>query len=216
MTIKWLQLTGGSGYGPEGPVFSGAAEDRVWTALGQLEDDLVPQFDGQRWLAQGGYERVALSLEYRIKKGRQRRSLAEIGRLLNPDFSFVWPELEQASVDEIRAHLRPIVLEALEFVGERKGLGSLPEAGEGGSLQVLPLKPLIGDPAPYAEEQGDSFVITRDFPPGVDQAEMPDLLRRYEDELEALLSDEAMHNIIETETSSTAIRWVVQATPMSN
>jgi len=213
MTIKWLRVVGGSDYGPDGPLFSGTAEARSQSALTQVEDELAPLFDGQRWLAQGGYERIMLTLDYRLKKGRQLSSLTEVGRLLKLNFSLAWPELERATVEEIRDHLRPIVLEALEFVGERKGLGKLPKSGEGEDLEVVPLKPLIDDPAPYAEEPGDSFVITREFPAGVDPSDVPHLLRRYEEELEALLSDEAMENIVDTETSPTAVRWVVQAGP---
>lgn len=211
MAIAWLQLVGGSYWGTAGRAFSGAAESRALTALQQIEAELLTSYDGARWLAQQGYERVALGLEYRSdKKGRALRSVGEIGRLLRPDYSVVWPELETASVAEIREHLQPIVLEALAFVGERKGLGELPKAGEAKDLEAVPLKPLIDDPVPYDEEPGDSFVITRDFPPGADESQVPELLRQYDEELQELLSDDALDNILDIETSSTGVRWVVR------
>ncbi|GAA1559452.1 hypothetical protein GCM10009804_15370 [Kribbella hippodromi] len=212
MTIAWLQLVCGPDYNDEGQAdFSGVAIDRAWTALRELEAELLPEFDGARWLAQGGYERVALGLEFRVsKRGRARRSIGEIGRSLSPDYSVVWPELESASLAEVREYLRPVVLEALAFVGERKNFGPLPKAGAGGDLETVPLKPLIEDPAPYDEEPGDCFVITRDFPPGTEEADLPELFRRYEEDLEDLLSDEGLDSILDMETSFTAVRWVIR------
>ncbi|GAA2811744.1 hypothetical protein [Kribbella solani] len=211
MTIAWLQLVGGPRYGEDGPDFSGVADTRAWTALRELETELLSEFDGGRWLAQGGYERVAIHLEYRSdKRGRARRKIGETGRLLTPSLSLVWPELETASVGEIKDHLRPVVLEAFALVGERKKFGQLPRAGEAAGLQTVPLKPLIEDPAPYDEEPGDCFVITRDFPPDVEEAQLPELFRRYEEDLEELLSDEGMDSVLDMETSATAARWVVR------
>jgi hypothetical protein len=125
----------------------------------------------------------------------------------------VWPELETASVDEIREHLQPIVLEALGFVGERKKLGELPRAGEAADLEAVPLKPLVDDPVPYDEEPGDSFVITRDFPPGTEDSQVPELLRQYDEELQELLSDEALDSILDIETSFSGVRWVIRIAP---
>lgn len=214
MTIKWLQLVGGSRWGAAGNAFSGAAESRAQTALQQIETEVLASYDGARWLAQQGYERVALGLEYRSdKKGRALRSVGEIGRLLSPEYSVVWPELETASVDEIREHLQPIVLEALGFVGERKKLGELPKAREAEDLEAIPLKTLVDDPVPYDEEPGDSFVITRDFPPGTEESQVPERLRQYDEELQELLSDEALDNILDIETSFSGVRWVIRIAP---
>lgn len=213
MTIKWFQLVGGSRWHVDGSDFSGAVESRAWQALQLLEAEILDSYDGARWLAQEGYERVALGLEYRSdKKGRALRSIGETGRLLSPDYSVVWPELGTATVEEMVDYLRPVVLEALEHVGERKKLGSLPKAGEGDELTAVPLKPLIEDPAPYDEEPGDSFVITRDFPPGTDESRIPALLRQYDKELDELLSDGARDNVLDVETSSSGVRWVVRIT----
>jgi hypothetical protein len=217
MTIKWFQLVGGSDYGPSGrPVFSGSAESRAWKAFPEVEADVISEFDGARWLLQGGYERVALGLEFRTeKRGRQLRTVAEIGRLISVDYSVVWPELETATVDQIRHHLKPIVMDALELVREKKKLGHIPRQGEGGDLATVPLKPLIEDPAPYADEPGDSFIIKRELPPGLSPSEEATVLRRYDEDLERLLSQQANGNIIEAETSPSAVRWVIQV-PDSN
>lgn len=213
MTIKWFQLVGGSHWGMDGRAFSGAAEGRAFQALQQIEADVVAAYDGARWLAQQGYERVALGLEYRVsKRGRPLRSVAAVGRLLTPEYSVVWPELEQAKVDEIRAYLEPVVLEALAFVGERKNLGELPKAGQADHLEAVALKPLVDDPAPYDEEPGDSFVITRDFPSDTTPEQVPDLLRQYDEDLENLLSEDALDNILDIESSSTGVRWVIRLT----
>jgi hypothetical protein len=185
MTIQWFQLTGGSYHGQSGPVFSGAASSRVWKAFPDIEAEVISEFDGARWLLQGGYERVAVGLEFRTeKRGRQLRAVAEIGRLISVGYSVVWPELENATVDQIREYLKPIVMDALELVGEKKGLGHLPRRGAGDDLPAAPLKPLIEDPAPYADEPGDSFVITRELPPGLNPSEQAAVLARYEEDLE--------------------------------
>lgn len=211
MTIKWFQLVGGSYWGQDGRAFSGAAEGRAFKALQQIEADVLAAYDGARWLAQQGYERVALGLEYRVsKRGRALRSVAAVGRLLSPEYSVVWPELEQATVEEIRAYLEPVVLEALAFVGERKNLGDLPRAGQTNQLESVPLKPLVDDPPPYDEEPGDTFVITRDFPPDTTPEQVPDLLRQYDKDLENLLSKNALNNILDIESSPTAVRWVIR------
>ncbi len=214
MTIAWLQLVGGSHWTTAGSAFSGAAEARAWSALQRIEAEVLTSYDGARWLAQQGYERVALHLEYRSHaKGRPARSIGAIGRLLNPNYSVVWPELETASVDEMREHLHPIVLEALAFVGERTNLGKRPEAGQGEDLETVPLIPLIDDPMPYEEEPGDSLVITRDFPPGTEESQVPGLLRQYDEDLQDLLSDKAMDNLLDIETSSSGVRWVIRIAP---
>lgn len=211
MTIKWLQLVGGSRWGAAGSDFSGAVESRAQAALQQIEAEVVASYDGARWLAQQGYERVALGLEYRSdKKGRALRSVGETGRLLSPEYSVVWPELETASVDEIREYLRPVVLEALALVGERKKLGELPKAGQAEELEAVSLKPLVDEPIPYDEEPGDSFVIIRDFPPGTEQSQVPELLRQYDEDLQVMLSDEALDNILDIETSFSGVRWVIR------
>jgi hypothetical protein len=216
MTIKWFQLVGGAYHGRSGPVISGAAEVRAWQVFPEIEAYVISEFDGARWLLQEGYERVALGLEFRTeKKGRQLRTIAEIGRLISVDYSVVWPELENAAVDQIRDHLKPIVMDALELVGEKKKLGHLLPHGEGGDLAAVPLKPLIDDPAPYADEPGDSFLITRELPPGLSPSEEAGVLARYEEDLELLLSRKAKANIVDTEISASAVRWVIQA-PRSN
>ncbi|TDD46562.1 hypothetical protein E1263_36230 [Kribbella antibiotica] len=214
MTIAWLQLVGGSRWTTAGSAFSGAAEARARTALQRIEAEVLASYDGACWLAQQGYERVALHLEYRSDaKGRPGRSIRAIGRLLNPNYSVAWPELETASVDEMREHLHPIVLDALAFVGERTNLGKLPKAGEAEDLETVPLIPLIDDPMPYDEEPGDSCVITRDFPPGTEESQVPGLLRQYDKDLQDVLSDEALDNILDIETSSSGVRWVIRVAP---
>jgi hypothetical protein len=72
---------------------------------------------------------------------------------------------------------------------------------------------LIEDPTPYVDEPGDSFVIIRDFPANTEPSDVPDVLQKYEEDLEALLSKEAIENIVEVETSVSAIRWLVQLPP---
>jgi hypothetical protein len=211
MVIKWLQLVGGSYWGPKGQAFSGAAEARAGIALSSLESELLTEFDGGIWLAQAGYERVSVGLEFRSdKRGRPLRKIADIGRLITPEYSLVWPELENATVDEVRERLRPVVLDALDLVGERRNLGKLPRTGEAKGLTAVPLKPLIEDPTPYVEAPGDSFVIIRDLPASTKPSDVPAVLQKYEEDLEALLSKEAFGNIVEAETSPTAIRWLVQ------
>jgi hypothetical protein len=214
MTIAWLQLVGGSYWGPKGRAFSGSAEALAGTALSRLESELLTEFDGRAWLAQGGYERVSIGLEYRSdKRGKPLRKIADVGRLVSPEYSLVWPELETATVDEVREHLRPVVLDALDLVGERRNLGRLPRTGEAKELTAVPLKPLIEDPTPYVDEPGDSFVIIRDFPANTEPSDVPEVLQKYEEDLEALLSKEAIENIVEVETSMSAIRWLVQLPP---
>ncbi len=211
MAISWFQLVGGSFWGVSGRVISGAAESRASGVYPELAAEIMREYDGAAWLAQGGYERVSLGLEFRVsKKGRALRSVNETGRLVNADFSIVWPELETASVEEIRTALKPAVLEALELVGERKNLGKLPLAGAAGRVQSEPLKPLVEDPLPYGEQRGDSFIITRELPPGLGPEDTVRVFAQYEADLEALLSEEALEHVIETETSPTAIRWLVQ------
>ncbi|MEU0095017.1 hypothetical protein [Kribbella sp. NPDC006257] len=211
MAIKWLQLVGGSYWGPKGQAFLGAAEARAGIALSSLESELLTEFDGGIWLAQAGYERVSVGLEFRSdKRGRPLRKIADIGRLITPEYSLVWPELENATVDEVRERLRPVVLDALDLVGERRNLGKLPRTGEAKGLTAVPLKPLIEDPTPYVEAPGDSFVIIRDLPANTRPSDVPAVLQKYEEDLQALLSKEAFGNIVEAETSPTAIRWLVQ------
>ena len=213
MTIAWLQLVGGA-YLAETPDhrsftedFSGQVTDRAWVALQRLAVKLLDEYDGAAWLAQRGYERVALHLEFRAKKhGRGRRAVPAIGRLLSPDFSVVCPELADMTVDEMVSFFEPVVLDALTVVGERKNLGPLPAAGEGADLASVPLIPLIGDPSPYDEEPGDCFVITRMAADGL----TPALIERYEADFEWLLSEEALGEVIEAETSSDGLRWVVR------
>ncbi|WP_203590666.1 hypothetical protein [Streptomyces sp. SID13031] len=217
MTIKWFQLVGGSGYGESGrPVFSSAVSDRAWEAFPELEGRVLSEFEGARWLLQGGYERVAVGLEFRTeKKGRQLRTVTEIGRLISVDYSVVWPELQDATVDQIRERLMPIVVDALELVGEKKALGHLPRQGLGDELVAVPLKPLIDDPAPYADVPGDSFVVTRELPADLSPAKAVEVLEGYEADLDAILSRAGKKNVIEAETSSSAVRWVIQV-PTSN
>jgi hypothetical protein len=211
MTIRWFQLVGGSHYGVSGADFSGVAQDRVGDACSDVEADVVSEFDGARWLLQKGYERISLDIEFRAeKKGRQRRSVAEIGRLLDVSYSVVWPELANATVPEIREYLKPVVLEALEFAGERKGLGSLVPVGTEGELRAVPLRPLIEDPMPYVEKQADCFVITRELPPDLSPSETADVLARYDSDLERLLTKRALGRIVELETSGNAVRWAIE------
>jgi hypothetical protein len=113
--------------------------------LRQLEARLLPAYDGAAWLAQGGYEKVAVGLEYwAVKHGRALRRVPSIGRLLMPEYSVVCPELPSLSLGEMVEYFEPIVLEALAMVGRRKNLGPLPPAGHGGHLVAVPLRPLIG------------------------------------------------------------------------
>jgi hypothetical protein len=211
MTIRWFQLVGGSYHGMSGPVFSGVAQDRVGDACEAVEADVISEFDGARWLLQNGYERISIGIEFRAeKKGRQLRSVAEIGRLLDVDYSVVWPELANATVPEIREYLKPVVLEALEFAGERKGLGPLVPAGTGGELRAVPLRPLIEDPMPYVEEQADCFVITRELPPDLSPSERAGVMARYDRDLEGLLTKRALGRIVDLETSDRAVRWVIE------
>ncbi|MFB6726310.1 hypothetical protein ACFCV3_39440 [Kribbella sp. NPDC056345] len=194
MAISWFQLVGGSFWGASGRVISGAAESRAAQVYPELAAEIMREYDGAAWLAQGGYERVSLGLEFRVStKGSALRRVDEIGHLVNADFSMVWPELETATVEQIHAHLKPTVLEALDLVGERKALGKLPVAGTTG-----------------AEQRGDSFIITRELPPGLGPQDTAQAFAQYEADLEALLSEQALQHVIETETSPTAIRWVVQ------
>ncbi|GAA1619759.1 hypothetical protein GCM10009789_86830 [Kribbella sancticallisti] len=216
MTMKWFQLSGGAYNDESGPVFSDATEGRLWEVFPDLEVDVISGFDGARWLLQGGFERVSLGLEFRVeKKGRQLRAVSEIGRLLTVNFSVAWPELESATIDQIKDHLRPIVAEALELAGEKKKLGPLPRHGAGERLAIIPLKPLIEDPMPHADGPGDSFVITRELPPGLSAAEEASVLKQYEDDLERLLSEQAKRDIVEAEISATSVRWVIEV-PNSN
>jgi gamma-glutamyl:cysteine ligase YbdK (ATP-grasp superfamily) len=92
MTIAWLQLVGGP-YVTGTPDrrsfqedFSGQVTHLAWKALSRLEAKLIDEYDGAARLAQGGYERVALHLEYRAKKhGRDRRAVGISRRLLVED-----------------------------------------------------------------------------------------------------------------------------------
>ena len=213
VAIEWLQLVGGAYLAETSDGrsfredFSGQVTDRAWEAFGRLQAKLLDEYDGAAWLAQGGYERVALHLELRAKKhGRQRKAVPAIGRLLSPDFSVVCPELAEMAADEMVSFFEPVVLDALSVVGERKNLGPLPPAGQGGDLVSVPLIPLIGDPSPYDEEPGDCFVITRMAPDGL----TPELIARYEADLERLLTKEALGAVIEAETSSDGLRWLVR------
>lgn len=208
MTIAWLQLAGGPYSSPKRERdFSGHVVDKAWEALGRVEAKLLGEYDGAAWLAQGGYERVSLHLEYRAKKhGRGRRAVPAIGRLLSPDFSVVCPEVADMTLDQMVSFFEPVVLDALAVVGERKELGPLPPAGQGGELAAVPLIPLIEDPSPYDEEPGDCFVITRSAPGGV----TPALIKRYEADFERLLSEEALGQVLEAETAEDALRWVVR------
>lgn len=213
VAIAWLQLVGGAYLAPTADGrsfeedFSGQVTYKAWEALGRLQAKLLDEYDGAAWLAQGGYERVSLGLEYRAKKhGRALSAVPAIGRLLSPEFSVVCPELAEMTVDEMVSFFEPVVLNALTVVGERKHLGPLPPAGHGGDLASVPLIPLIEDPSPYDEEPGDSFVITRMAPGGL----TPELIARYEADLERLLSEEALGAVIEAETSSDGLRWVVR------
>ncbi|TDD23453.1 hypothetical protein E1218_18000 [Kribbella turkmenica] len=161
MTIAWLQLVGGA-YLAEAPDrhsftedFSGQVTARAWEALQHLTAKLLDEYDGAAWLAQGGYERVALHLEFRAKKhGRARRAVPAVGRLLTPDFSVVCPELADMTVAEMVTFFEPVVLDALTVVGERKNLGPLPPAGQGGDLPSVPLIPLIGEPRRTTRSRG--------------------------------------------------------------
>ncbi|MEU4608323.1 hypothetical protein AB0F43_35510 [Kribbella sp. NPDC023972] len=213
VAIAWLQLVGGAYLAPTSDRrsfeedFSDQVTDKAWEALGRLQAKLLDEYDGAAWLAQRGYERVSLGLEYRVKKhGRGRSAVPAIGRLLSPEFSVVCPELAEMTVDEMVSFFEPVVLDALSVVGERKNLGPLPPAGQGGDLASVPLIPLIEDPSPYDEEPGDCFVITRMAPGGV----TPELIARYEADFERLLSEEALGAVIEAETSSDGLRWVVR------
>ncbi|MFI6673619.1 hypothetical protein [Kribbella sp. NPDC050470] len=208
MTIAWLRLAGGPYNSPSRERdFSGQVVDKTWEALGRLEAKLLNEYDGAAWLAQRGYERVALHIEYQAKKrGRQRRAVPVVGRLLSPDFSVVCPDLAGMTVDEMVEFFEPVVLDALSVVGERKELGPLPPVGHCGHLVRMPLIPLIEDPSPYDEEPGDCFVITRMAPGGV----TPALIERYEADFQRLLSEEAFGQVIEAETAEDALRWVVR------
>ncbi|MEV0800080.1 hypothetical protein AB0I34_20480 [Kribbella sp. NPDC050281] len=136
--------------------------------------------------------------------------MAEIGRLLDAEYSVVWPELANATVPEIREYLKPVVLEPLEFAGERKGLGPLVPVGAGGELRAAPLGPLIENPMPYVEDQADCFVITRELPPGLSLSETADVIARYESDLETLLTKRALGRIVDLETSDRAVRWLIE------
>lgn len=211
MTIRWFQLVGGSHHGTSGADFSGVAQHRVVQACSDVEADVISEFDGQRWLLQNGYERISIDIEFRAeKKGRQRRSVAEIGRLLDVDYSVVWPELANATVPEIREYVKPVALEALEFAGEQKGLGPLLPTGTEGELRAVPLRPLIEDPMPYVEEQADCFIITRELPPGLSPSETADVMARYDSDLGKLLTKRALGRIVDLETSDNAVRWVIE------
>jgi hypothetical protein len=149
VTIAWLQLVGAPYLsldfekGINEFDFPGVVQTKAMEALGRLEAKLLPAYDGAAWLAQGGYEKVALELEYRaVKRGRALRRVPSIGRLLTPDYSVVCPELPELSVEEMVEYFDPVVLEALAMVGERKKLGLLPLAGEGDHLVAIPLLPL--------------------------------------------------------------------------
>jgi hypothetical protein len=211
MTISWLQLVGGSHHGASGPDFSGVAQHRVGEACSGAEAEVLAEFDGARWLLQKGYERISIDVEFRAeKKGRRRPSVAEIGRLLTVDYSVAWPELAQATVPEIRAYLKPLVLEALQLAGERKGLGSLLPIGVEGELPAAPLKPLVEDPMPRVEEEADCFVISRELPSGLSLSETADVIARYDDDLQRLLTKRAFSRIVDTETSDRGVRWVIE------
>ncbi|WP_432942650.1 hypothetical protein ACQPXM_37050 [Kribbella sp. CA-253562] len=207
MTITWLQLTCGRGTDSKSAsTFTGKAEDRAWTALQRLHAKLLPQYDGAAWLAQGGFERVSIDVQYRVTKGRQRRTVALIGRLVNVDVSVACPELPDLTVEQLEDVFRPVVLDALAALAEAQGLGPLPPAGQGGGLSAVPLRALIDDPDPYDEEPGDCFVITRVAPDGVN----PEVIERYERDLAWLLSGAAQAEVIEAEVSGTAVRWTVR------
>ncbi len=151
MTIAWLQLVGGPYLNLDFEKrinkfdFPGAVETRAWEALRRLEASMLPAYDGAAWLAQGGYEKVAVGLEYRaVKHGRALRTVPSVGRLLSPEYSVLCPQLPELGVDEMVEYFEPVVLEALAMVGKRKKLGPLPPAGQGGHLVAIPLIPLRG------------------------------------------------------------------------
>ena len=76
-----------------------------------------------------------------------------------------------------------------------------------------PLRPLITDDIPAADELGEIVVITRELPERLPTGQLRGVFERYEADLERLLSTEAWGNVVEVETSATAIRWVVRVSP---
>ncbi len=141
MTIAWLQLTCGRGTDTRSTsAFKAKAEDNAWIATQRLQKQLLPEYDGAAWLAQGGFERVAVDVQYRVTKGRQRRLVKAIGRLVTVDISVACPQLPGLTVKEIQDLFRPVVQDAFTALAEAEGLGAIPAAGAGGGLVAAPLR----------------------------------------------------------------------------
>lgn len=213
--VDWIQgAYGASDFDESGKeIFRGQAGRKGGDAVERVWPQIMNEFNGAAWLAQGGFQQVSIDVEFRDAgdQRRRKRRVTNKGRLLMVDVSAACPELWTATVAELEPLVRAILLDALALAGTKKDLGALPAAGEPAARPAIPLWPLEGhEDEPFFEEPGDSFVITRELPEVDDPAEMAAVFQRYEDDLSRLLSEEALSSIIEAETSLRAVRWVVR------
>jgi hypothetical protein len=212
---SWIELIASSGLTSDlRPVVPGDTLAKATLAASRVEKRLLDEYNGTAWLAREGYERVLVSLEFVLASpSKKLRSVKSKGRLLMVDFTCVIPELSTAKVKEIEVLLEAIIPDILELVGGDRKLGPPLKNGDVEPEVRTALRPLIADDMPAADELGEIFVITRELPEQLSTEQLSGVFERYEDELERLLSDEAWGNVIETETSATAIRWVVRIIP---
>jgi hypothetical protein len=213
--VSWIQSAhGGSDIDESGnEVFRGQTARKGWDAVERVWPQIRDEFNGAAWLAQGGFQQVAIGVEFRDAgdKRRRTRRVRNKGRLLMVDVSAVCPELRTAKLAELEPIVRGILLDALALAGTKKDLGPLPAAGEPTARPAIPLWPLEADEEePFFEEPGDCFVITRELPDVDDPAGMSAVFQRYEDDLDRVLSEEGLAHVIEAESSLRAVRWVVR------
>jgi hypothetical protein len=61
----------------------------------------------------------------------------------------------------------------------------------------------------YYDEPGDCYIIARQLPQTDDPAEISATIDRYEDDIQWLLSAEALGGGVDVETTPTEVRWIV-------
>lgn len=210
--MPWIELIASSRLTPDlMPLVPGDTLAKATLAASRVEKKLLDEYDGTAWLAQEGYERVLVSLEFELANpSKKLRSVKSKGRLLMVEFSCVIPELSTAKVKEVEVLLEAIIPDVLQLVGDDRKLGPPLKKGDVQPEVRTPLRPLIAEDMPDADELGEIFVITRQLPDRVSTEQLSGVFARYEADLEKLLSDQAWDNVIEAETSATAIRWVVR------
>ena len=126
------------------------AVQRVWPQI-------MSEFNGAAWLAQGGFQQVSIDVEFRdAGYGRRRtRRVTNKGRLLMVDVSATCPELWSATVAELEPLVRAVLLDALALAGTKKDLGALPAAGEPAARPAIPFWPLeVDEDEPYFRSRG--------------------------------------------------------------